>query len=76
MREKGREWSQENAWLKDSRNNKNEIVQADSRFLGYDALCTGTSVWQEFAALRVVQQKVTNLNMEAASSSLTLLFVC
>ena len=59
----------------DSRKNKNEVIQADSRLLGYDAVCTG-SVWQEFAALRVVQQKVTNLNMEAASSSMTLLSVC
>jgi hypothetical protein len=62
-------------WLKDSRSNKDEIVQTDSRFLGYDAVCTG-SVWQEFAALRVLQQKVTNLNTEAASSSMTLLSVC
>lgn len=68
--------NQESACLRDSRNNKNEIVQADSRLLGYDAACTGTSIWQEFAALRVVQQKVTNLNMGAASSSMTLLSVC
>ena len=76
MRAKGREWEPGECMLKDSRNNKNEIVQADSRLPGYDAMFNGTSVWQEFAALRMVRQKVTNLNMEAASSSMSLLPVC